>query len=314
MVIYKKQEFEAIAVCDYKKEENKQAAVVVDPEYSIVALCVYDQMGNVELSETWNENSNVSVSSAMMGVNSDLANWRNSIPVIRNALTEFYMTNQMMDSSFLLNDTSLSASELMSIYKQCGGNDLDNALKSAKDKLAEKAIALTNIRILFVGNMSEFFPGECLARVCFSPLMPMLPDDRFTVIGDTKSAISRGVDLIEKSKCKKIDGRLDWILCGFDSENKVVQRSITLVEDQTPVDAFIHGVFNDELVFAIPNDQITFEFNGVRQNVVIPKGFISEEGAMIQLGLQFEGNGFSLLLKNNESIMMLPLSVNVRGE
>ncbi len=314
MAKYNKQDFEAIAVYDYKKEANTQAAVVIDPEYSAVALCFYDSKGGIEASTLWNENNSVSIISSMAKVNPDLEEWKASREAMKAALTDFYMTSQTMDSTAFSGSSTLSASALMDLYKQCGGNELDNAVKSANAMLVERAVPLTNIRILLVGDMGAFFPAECIARLCFSPLMPMLPDNRFAVIPDTTIAIVSGNEIISNKKSKKLVDSVEWIIHKLDSQNQLVEYSVCLAEAQTPVDDFVSAVFKDDTVFAANNDQLTVKFNGAQQQLSIPAGFIPEGGALLQLGLVCENESFSLLLKSDRAIEKIPLNVNVRGE
>lgn len=303
-----KQDYEAIAIYDCEKNPGSRAAVVIEPSYGSVALCVHTEKGKCEVANLWNSNSDMICFEDEI---KSVYDYKVSETEIKDAVRRYYLTNKGVDSTVA--GTGKKASEIMEHFNAGIGNTLNVFFDSADAALADMGMDSKNLRVLFVGNMAQFFPAEVVARLHYSPAMPMMPDSRYGFYEDTAAIVELGNAIIEENRTKHIDGPVEWLVLKRNSEGTPDKLKLLIADDGEKADDLKTPKYTPA-VFACSGNELEVSIAGAVRNFTVPDGLLPGGMGMIRLGLQCEDEVFFLIVDANDKSERFPVNIKIKGE
>ena len=301
-----KHDYEAIASFDYDKNPATKAIIVVDPSSCNVALCICGSGRNVEAVNLWNSDD-----VCFEDEFKDILDFRSSEEDIRETVRRYYLTNKCVDKT--VPGTQKTASELMDMFNNSVGNELETYLTAADRVLENKEIDVNKIRVIFVGNMARFFPSEVVARLHYSSALPMMADNRYGYYDNTDAVIEQGNIIIEKNKAKLIDGPVECIVYKKTEDGESEEQRISIVDDGENAENLKSPRYTPK-IFAYNGAVLTVSTAEKVHKFIIDDNFFSHGFGMIRLGLRIENDEAFLIVDSDENSRRNPISIKFKGE
>lgn len=303
-------DFEAIAAYDYKQNPVYGAVLLIEPLHSSVVLYAYGEKGAPTLLFDRILDNPAPVQNAIR----DLGDWTAHTAAIKKGIQSYYKFGATTDVPIA--GPECTASQLMHRYDGAAGNALENAFRGADAKLSAAGISEDKLRILLVGPMATFFPAEATARLHYSSAMPMILDVRYGTYPQIAEIIREGSEICAGLREKYVDGNVEWLLVQADGSGHPRTVSVTLAKDSTNVKDFSEPVFAPiPGVLITTGDTVNLTVCGHHSQWPVTAQFLEDRMGMINLGLQYENEGFVLVMQNLVSgkTQRFPMDIKVKG-
>lgn len=304
------EELEAIAAYDHQKNLGSQAALLIDPSYASVALYSYNPSGlPVLLFER--------LSPLVQPVNDvipSINQWEACASKIKLAIQKYYIYDKEIDPSVA--GLSLTASDLMNLYRTHAGDLLEDAFLRADVALNSANIPPEYLRILFIGSMANFFPAEAITRFHYSSAMPMSLDLRYANYPEAVELMREGTAICLRLRTKLICGPVEWMLLQRTADGVPAPLSWTLAKDGANVEEFSEVVFADAIdVLICQGSSLTLSVCGNAVQISLPREWFTETIIRITIGLQYADEHFIVVIKDldSERTHTCPIEIQLKG-
>ncbi|MBQ5823930.1 MAG: hypothetical protein IIW48_03890 [Clostridia bacterium] len=308
MSMLSSRDYEAIVAYDHEHNPKYKAALVIEPSYRVVVLCVYDEKGNSQIKNIW-------------GAGSDAVCFENEIKTefdyvlyeteIKNAVRTYYLSNKCVDN--MISEINRTASDVVNQFSNVVGNTLNVYFESADAVLSDAGIELQKLRIILVGGLANYFPAQVSVRLHYSSAMPMMPDARYGVYNEISDVIEKGLGIIDQKRTRFIDGAVEWSVFSDDGHGNIQRKKLTIAEDGTELDKLARPKFTSK-VFVCGEDEIEISSAGSVRKFSVPERFLTDNMGTICLALQYDEEAFWLVVNSGGETEKYPIKVSVKGD